>query len=46
MITTYASAEGNKTIYLCHEVTQGKIIKDVLQKEVLEDYYPLCEVLV
>lgn len=45
-ITTYVSAEGNKTIYLCHEMTWGQIIKDALQKVVLEDYYPLCEVLI
>lgn len=46
MITTYISAEDNKTIYLCPEMTQDKIIKGVLQKEVLEDYYALCEVLI
>lgn len=46
MITTYVSAEGNKTIYLCREMTRGQINKDALQKEVLEDYYPLCEVLI
>jgi len=24
----------------------GKIIKEALQKDILEDYYPLCEVLI